>query len=150
MNSRKWGLKLTNQTDKQETDTLSVPVFGYEIIRDVLLTDVLGKETADILYWAGKSIARKFPCATFDDLASFFIEAGWGELTLLKESKNAKVFVLSGPFIDRRFSVQTEPSFTLESGFLAEQLSVQEQTIAESICEVQKRAQKVQVTVKWG
>ncbi|WP_238941730.1 YslB family protein [Bacillus sp. REN10] len=140
---------MTNQTDNQETATLSVPVFGYEIIRDVLLTDVLGKETADILYWAGKSIARKFPCATFEELASFFSEAGWGQLTLLKEARNEKIFVLSGPYIDRRFSIHTEPSFTIESGFLAEQISLQEQTIAESICEVQKRAHKVQITVKW-
>ncbi|WP_338750500.1 YslB family protein [Bacillus sp. FJAT-52991] len=140
---------MTNQTDKQETEILSVPVFGYEIIRDVLLTDVLGKDTADILYWAGKSIARKFPCATFEDLASFFIEAGWGQLTLLKESKKERVFVLSGPFIDRRFSVQTEPFFTMESGFLAEQMSLQEQATAESICEIQKRARKAQITVKW-
>ncbi|KAB7708583.1 DUF2507 domain-containing protein [Bacillus aerolatus] len=140
---------MTNQLDKQETEGLAVPVFGYELIRDALLTDVLGKEGVSILYWAGKSLARKFPCGSAEDLFSFFHEAGWGTLALLKEAKREKIFELSGPFIERRFSVQSEPSFTLESGFLAEQIALQEQTGAESVIDVQKRSKKVLLTVKW-
>ena len=31
-----------------------VPVFGYEIIRDHVLSNILGKHENEILYWAGK------------------------------------------------------------------------------------------------
>ncbi|TDW05179.1 uncharacterized protein DUF2507 [Bacillus badius] len=143
------GMKLTKQLDQQEIQGLSVPIFGYELIRDSLLTDVLGKEAESILYWAGKSLARKFPCQSFEELVSFFEEAGWGTLTLSKEAKREKTFEISGPFIERRFSVQSEPFFSLESGFLAEQISSHEQTEAESIVDIQKRAKKVMLTVKW-
>ncbi|MEK4028614.1 MULTISPECIES: YslB family protein [Bacillaceae] len=140
---------MTNQLDQQETKSLSVPIFGYELIRDALLADVLGKEAGPILYWAGKSLARKFPCQNSEDLCSFFEEAGWGTLTLLKEAKREKTFELSGPFIERRFSVQSEPSFSLESGFLAEQISSNEQAEAESVVDIQKRTKKVTLIVKW-
>lgn len=140
---------MTNQLDQQETKSLSVPIFGYELIRDALLADVLGKEAGSILYWAGKSLARKFPCQSSEELCSFFEEAGWGTLTLLKEAKREKTFELSGPFIERRFSVQSEPSFSLESGFLAEQISSNEQTEAESVVDIQKRTKKVTLIVKW-
>lgn len=143
------GMKLTNQLDQQEIKGLSVPVFGYELIRDALLTDVLGKEASSILYWAGKSLARKFPCKSSEDLSSFFEEAGWGTLILLKEAKREKTFELGGPFVERRFSVQAEPSFSLESGFLAEQIASHEQAEAEAVVDIQKRTKKVTVTVKW-
>ncbi len=140
---------MTKSIDTQENEQLTVPIFGYELLRDVLLKDILGKETEDILYWSGKSIARKFPCTTLEELSLFFQEAGWGDLQLAKESKKEKIFELSGPFIKRRFSVQADPFFSLESGFLAEQISAQEQAAAESVSDIQKRAQKVQITVKW-
>lgn len=140
---------MKNQLDRQETETLSIPIFGYELIRDALLTDVLGKEADLILYWAGKSLARKFPCKSTEDLFSFFCEAGWGTLTLLKEAKREKTFELSGPFVERRFSVQSVPSFSLESGFLAEQVASQEKAEAESVVDIPKRTQKAILTVKW-
>ncbi|MFK2824562.1 YslB family protein [Bacillus sp. B190/17] len=140
---------MTNQLDLQETEELVVPVFGYELLRDALLTDILGKEASSILYWAGKSLARKFPCGNIEDLFSFFHEAGWGNLILLKETKREKTFELSGPFVERRFSVQSEPSFSLESGFLAEQIALQQQIDAESVIDIQKRSKKIVFTVKW-
>ena len=39
----------------------SFPIFGYELMRDFLLPTILGKHEKDILYWAGKDLARKFP-----------------------------------------------------------------------------------------
>lgn len=49
-----------------------IPVFGYELIRDTLLPNVLGEEAPHILYWAGKELARKYPLETLDELADFF------------------------------------------------------------------------------
>lgn len=39
----------------------TIPVFGYDILRDYLLPTILGKHEKDVLYWAGKDLARKFP-----------------------------------------------------------------------------------------
>ncbi|MFL6556844.1 MAG: DUF2507 domain-containing protein, partial [Bacillus sp. (in: firmicutes)] len=38
------------QTDEPRT----ISIFGYELIRDILLPEILGKDTPEILYWAGK------------------------------------------------------------------------------------------------
>ena len=65
----------------------TIPVFGYEIIRDNLLTSILGKHEEDVLYWAGKEIARKFPLFSMDEASSFFEEAGWGSFNIRKANK---------------------------------------------------------------
>ena len=71
--------------NKMKTNNSGTPTrFGYEIIRDHVLPSILGKNEAEILYWAGKEVARKFPIFTTEELPSFFVEAGWGTLTLEK------------------------------------------------------------------
>ena len=88
--------------------------FGYEIIRDHVLSDILGKNETEILYWAGKSLARKFPLYTLDEAPDFFFEANFGELTLEKSGKDETVYLLK--------PVKTENRcFKLEAGFLAQQ-----------------------------
>ena len=79
-----------NTITKQE-----VPVFGYEIIRDHVLSNILGKHESEILYWAGKDLARKFPLYSMEEAQQFFLEAGWGQLTLLKENKDEFTYVLT-------------------------------------------------------
>ena len=60
-------------------DNKMIPAFGYEIIRDHLLHSILGKHEDDVLYWAGKEVARKFPLFSMSEAAAFCQEAGWGE-----------------------------------------------------------------------
>lgn len=143
---------LTTENQKQAQTVQgkpSVSVFGYELIRDVLLTEVLGNDASAILYWGGKSLARRFPCVDFEELSSFFAEAGWGQITLVKESKNEQMFHLSGGMTERRFEVQTNPFFTLEAGFIAEQTAIRFETEAEAVCHLHKRSKHVEITVKW-
>ena len=132
-----------------EEPKASVSVFGYELIRDVLLDDLLGADAADILYWGGKTLARRFPCTDTEELAAFFTEAGWGTLTLVKETRKEWVYRLSGSLVERRFQSQTPPSFTLESGFIAEQAAARFETEAEAICQLHKKTKHVDITVKW-
>ena len=92
--------------------------FGYELLRDHVLPNILGQHEEDILYWAGKEVARKFPVFTIEELPTFFSEAGWGKLSLYKTSKD-----------DVFYYLQDEPNilnvrnrtFSLEAGFIAEQ-----------------------------
>lgn len=95
------------------------PYFGYELIRDYLLPSILGKHEKDILYWAGKDLARKFPCTDIPLIISFFKDAGWGDLTLEKETKDGFVFRLTN---DPEQLKIKERNFRLEAGFIAEQI----------------------------
>ena len=40
--------------------------WGIELLRDALLKDVLSEDIHDILYWAGKNLAIKFPSQLYE------------------------------------------------------------------------------------
>ena len=65
----------------QDTTSETVPVFGYELLRETLLPEILGEETPKILYWAGKHIARKYPLDSISDIIRFFPASGLGRVT---------------------------------------------------------------------
>jgi predicted hydrocarbon binding protein len=137
----------------QEHDTLLENIyisgFGYELIREVLLPDLLGKDTASILYWAGKNLARKYPLETVEDIVTFFDKAGWGTLTVASERKDELEFELTSPLIEARLSSKEECTFQLEAGFLAQQIEQQKKLVTETYEQQKKRAKKIIFTVKW-
>ncbi|MBS4208847.1 YslB family protein [Bacillus sp. FJAT-50079] len=137
------------QTPPVIEELQSVPVFGYELIRDVLLPDLLGKDTPEITYWAGKHLARKFPLLSFDEMISFFIDASWGTLTVINERKHELQLELSGDIVTRRMQLHEEPCFRLETGFIAQQIQSQKKALTEAFEEVQQRHKKVLITVRW-
>ena len=49
---------------------------GATLIRDALIPDILGKDN-NILYWAGRRLARLFPLAKDEELPIFFEQANW-------------------------------------------------------------------------
>ncbi|MEW9108016.1 YslB family protein [Cytobacillus gottheilii] len=143
---------MTDQTPEQKPLTVhdeTVPAFGYELIREVLLKDLLGKEAPGILYWAGKRLARKYPLASIDEMISFFSSAGWGNLMLLNESKNEMDLELSSAIISARCKNDEDCAFQLEAGFIAEQIEQQKGYICEAFEHPKKRKGKVLFTVKW-
>ena len=131
---------MTNSIEK------TIPAFGYEIIRDGILRSILGKHEADVLYWAGKETARKFPLFTLDEAPTFFMQAGWGELTMEKEGKDSYTYVLTGDADILKFE---ERSFRLEAGFLAEQVQNLSHYLTECYEEVNVKKQFVTFHVKW-
>ncbi|MCA1318703.1 YslB family protein [Bacillus tianshenii] len=137
------------QEQQEEMDTtLQVPVFGYELIRDMLLPDLLGKDHAQIIYWSGKQLARRFTIASQEEIAQFFKEAGWGELELIEQKKNEIKYLLSGEMVKRRLELNKDAIFQLEAGFLAEQVQRQKNKTAEAI-EEQKKRNEIYITVQW-
>lgn len=129
---------------------LQVPAFGYELLRNVVLPDILGKETESILYWVGKSIARKYPLQTNDDIIHFFERASWGTLSLVEQKKkNELVFELTGDLIISRFKYKQDYSYQLEAGFLAEQFQQQLHFVTEAYEQQKPRARSIQFTVQW-
>lgn len=143
--SLKQGLLNSPESDAQ----MNIPVFGYELLRDILIPGILGKDTHEISYWAGKHIARKFPLLSTEEISSFFQEASWGELKLVEENKNEMKLELNGKLVDRRIQMNAEPCFTLEAGFIAEQIQNQKQFLCEAYAELNKKKNLVFITVRW-
>lgn len=127
----------------------TISIFGYELIRESVLPDILGKDTPEILYWAGKRLARKYPLNTIDELINFFSRASLGTLTIKNEKKDEMEFELVSPLIVSRVKSKAEHFFQLEAGFIAQQIELQKNVVAETFEHPVKRSQKVLFTVKW-
>ena len=123
-------------------------LFSYTLIRDALIPNLLGQETNDILYWAGKELARQYPLNNQQDTILFFKKAGFGALTLDSHHKNKVIFRLSGSAVENRLAMVKQPSFNLEAGFLAEQIQQQESLYTEAIYEIKSKAKSVLITLQ--
>jgi predicted hydrocarbon binding protein len=130
-------------------DSRMLSIFGYELIREILLPEILGKDTPEILYWAGKRLARKFPLHEHDEIIDFFIKASWGQLQIRSESKDEMEYELISPLIVSRVKSKAEHFFQLEAGFLAQQIEFQKKVITEAFEHPIKKSNKVNFTVKW-
>lgn len=127
----------------------TVPVFAYELVRDILIPELLGSDNHEISYWAGKHIARRFPLLSLDEAIAFFKEAGWGHLHIVREKKNEYLLELSGSIVERRLLMNSDPCFRLESGFLAEQVQSMKQVTAETFEEIQKKKGQITFIIRW-
>jgi predicted hydrocarbon binding protein len=130
-------------------ESRNISIFGYELIREVLLPEILGKDTPEILYWAGKRLARKFPAKNLDELIEFFSKASWGVLTVKSEKSDELEFELASPLIVSRVKSKAEHFFQLEAGFLAQQIENQKEAVTETFEHPVKKSQNVLFTVKW-
>lgn len=130
-----------------EKNTYEAPTqFGYELIRDHVLPSILGKHEGDILYWAGKEIARKFPVFSIEEIPAFFLEAGWGQLTLDKMSKKEAFYQLKSPGEPLKIS---ERNFHLEAGFIAEQFQKLKGCLTECYAETKASENTVTLQLAW-
>ncbi|WP_017756048.1 YslB family protein [Calidifontibacillus oryziterrae] len=142
-------------TKKQKEDYnetlshLTIPAFGYELIREALLKDLLGKDYSSILYWSGKNLARQMPLQSLDEIISFYKKSGWGNLEIIKERKGEMIFSLKSDWIHNRLQREGEISFHIEAGFLAEQIRNAFGHEAEAMEEQKKKTSEVIITVKW-
>ncbi len=141
-----------NRNKKEQKPALedyngTTSLFGYELIRDVVIPNLLGTDTHEILYWAGKELARQYPLANRQDIIRFFDKAGFGLIELNKKQRNKQIYTLSGEIVEVRLN-QAEPSFNLEAGFLAEQIQSQDGIYTEALTEVNKKTKMVTFTVQ--
>ena len=119
--------------------------FGYELLRDHVLPDILGKHEDDILYWAGKEIARKFPVFSVEEVPAFFKEAGWGELVRVSSGREETDYQLS----ERLDSPASKDSFHLESGFLAQQYQIANNCLTECFGTRDESTGEIILQVRW-
>ncbi|GAK09740.1 DUF2507 domain-containing protein [Geomicrobium sp. JCM 19038] len=109
--------------------------FGYELLREALLPELLNDDQDDILYLGGKLLARKYPLENIEQLSAFFDKAGWGRLELVKSGKKTTTFDL------HFFEDEKRENFSrhIEAGFIAAQYELLYQTTAEAILERKRR-----------
>ncbi|WP_097678027.1 YslB family protein [Bacillus massilinigeriensis] len=136
-------------TQNSEAPKPVASAFGYELIRDVLLSELLGVSEQDILYWAGKKLARKYPLNNTEEIIDFFHQADWGHLYVREEKRKEIDFELQGELVTHRLNGNRDITFQLEAGFLAQQFALQKKVTAEAFEHPGRRAGKIRFTVKW-
>jgi predicted hydrocarbon binding protein len=136
--------------DKFTDDNEQVTAFGYELIRSILIPELLGEESDRILYWAGKSLARRFPLTSVQETIDFFKKAAWGDLSISEENKREITFELTSKLISSRFQNKSGHSYQLEAGFLAEQIQHLKERISETYdTKKHEKQHKVIFKVQW-
>lgn len=119
--------------------------FGVDLIRDYLLKDILNEDIHDILYWAGKNLAAKFPIKT-PDLPAFFQQAQFGDLELITNSESKHLYKLTGSEVQTRLKLDKDADFMLEAGFIAQ--TIQQNYGFETEAEYKiKRKENIEITV---
>lgn len=93
---------------------------SISLLRDALLPNLLKEDEADILYWAGKELARSHTFSSLEDLIQQTGTVFAGELMQTKSTKKTLHYDMTGPLVTHRLSHTTDPTFSLEAGFLAE------------------------------
>lgn len=139
----------TKKIESESLQNISMSAFAYELLREELLPDLIGKELDAILYWAGRNLARKYPLETIDEVIQFFVKAGWGDLTIIEHKRREMEFKLTGALIKERQQQNRHSSYQLEAGFIAEQIQKQRGVVAESYEEQKKRSDSIMFLVKW-
>ncbi|UQS86782.1 YslB family protein [Nicoliella spurrieriana] len=110
------------------------------LLRDGVISDLLGEDIHSILYWAGKSMARKYATTNPADLITFFEQSGLGHLTIQSENKTAIEWLIDGPIVNARLAVNADADFMFEAGLLAQSVEQQRGLISEA--ELNKKSVK--------
>ncbi|MFW6770640.1 DUF2507 domain-containing protein [Weissella cibaria] len=118
--------------------TTEMNLFALTLLRDRLLPELLQDDESEIIYWAGKALARDVDLTGVMALETFFMDAGFGFLTLTSKKPTEQVWRLDGPVVSARFDENNHASFALEAGFLAQQTQQQLGTGAEAQWEANK------------
>ncbi|WP_047985023.1 YslB family protein [Ornithinibacillus californiensis] len=120
---------------------------GYDLLRYISLPDLFGSESEALLYFMGRSLARKFNIQSMGDIIFFFEKIGWGRLELFKEKGNKLEFHLLSDAVVQRLAMPVDTEFRLEAGFLAEAISILKRVECECVEEVRPKIHQVEFTV---
>ncbi|SPJ44285.1 Glycine/serine hydroxymethyltransferase [Leuconostoc carnosum] len=136
-----------NDYNKILQTNFQVNSFALTLLRDGLLKNLLQEDYPHILYWAGKEIARQFPTDTLSSVIEFFEHSGFGNLEIASQDSKNQRWYLTGELVKQRISLDKTADFSLEAGFLAQQLEVQTGAIAEATFKLMKKNEGVSFEV---
>ncbi|MCK8617287.1 YslB family protein [Fructobacillus sp. M158] len=127
--------------------TRSENAFASLLLRNGLLQNLLTDDYANITYWAGKELARQFPLESIAEITDFFDKAAFGDLAITYQGEAEQQWVLSGPVVADRLALNRQADFSLEAGFLAQQVELQNEAVSESYFQVVTRKHAVTITI---
>jgi predicted hydrocarbon binding protein len=116
---------------------------GYDLLRYICLPDVFGAEAEALLYFMGRSLARKFDIQSLGDIFYIFEKVGWGRLELFKEKRNEMEFHLMADAVVQRLAMPVDTEFRLEAGFLAEAIALLKGLECECVEDVRAKIHQV-------
>lgn len=126
----------------------AIPLYAYHILRDKIVKTITGEHQNAILYWLGKDLAVQFKLSSLEECANLFLELGWGYLEEQQSSSSTKTFTLTSPFFHARKVTSNTATFSLECGFLAQQIATLENKHTEGHFEVLAKQSEIQVVIK--
>ncbi|MBZ5984800.1 MAG: YslB family protein [Leuconostoc gelidum] len=133
--------------DKILQTNFQVNSFALTLLRDGLLKNLLQEDYPHILYWAGKEIARQFPTDALSSVVTFFDNAGFGTIEIASQDSKNQRWYLTGDLVKQRLGLDKSADFSLEAGFLAQQLETQTGAIAEATFKLMKKNEGVSFEV---
>jgi len=108
------------ENENGEGSQLTENYFAVSVLRDFVLSDLLKKDSVEMLYWAGKNLSRNL-VLDMQSLPELFTKAGFGDLEIAKQTKTSYQYILNGPEVEQRFNLNNDdPEFSLETGVIAE------------------------------
>lgn len=137
----------TKKVPVSKLDDLYTAGAGFDILRYVALPEFLGNEAPALLYFMGRSLARKFEMQTIEDIYYVFEKLGIGKLEFVKKKKQEKVFHLLADSVVLRLKSPLKADFRLEAGFLAEAMETIDGVECECIEEINHRIHQVKFSV---
>lgn len=128
---------------------IQVSGFAYELLRHDFLCELLGNDYEEILYLGGKRLARKYVMNSVGEIITFFEAAGFGNLSMTKESNSKATFSLTSLLILERMKSDQPSSYHLEAGFLAQSFENLKLNISESTIKIHKKTGTIDFHVEW-
>lgn len=139
--------KKMQEFDKDYMEQLITHGAGHDILRFVSLPDLLGENASSILYVMGKKLARKVNPTSMEQVEDFFIQMGWGNLSLIKQKRHEMTFELSGAPVVHRWNVGVGQEYRMEAGFLAASIEQIKELACECVDENVPKKEYVQFNV---
>ncbi|WP_125570786.1 DUF2507 domain-containing protein [Lacticaseibacillus songhuajiangensis] len=128
------------------TSELETPYFGQQMLRDVLIPNLLGAKTSGIMYFAGRDLAPRVP-VTDEQIPDLFAKLGLGTLTLNKNKVKLRTYTLSGEVVATRIKNFPEADFQFEAGLIAQLVQQVLGMTTEAASNVDKRGGSVELTL---
>lgn len=136
------------ENENGDDEKLTEDYFAVSVLRDFVLSDLLKKDSVEMLYWAGKNLSRNL-VLDMQSLPDLFTKAGFGNLKISKQTKTSYQYTLNGPEVEQRFNLNNDdPEFSLETGVIAETVEKTIDAYCLGTYTTNSKAQSVSITIK--
>lgn len=121
---------------------------GVALLRDELLPNLLKEDQSDILYWAGKDLARSYKVDSVEEIVTLMTSLSFGALSIVKQKKSSALFLLHGEIVHSRLQKKSDADFSLETGFLAQMMQQLSDYYTEGSFSIHKKNNQVEIVLQ--